>query len=315
MDYTDKRITVVCGGISTEREVSIRSGKAIYEALLGAGYKNVALFDLLQNNLNTLLAESPDLAFLALHGKGGEDGCIQGALELAGIRYTGSGVAASAVCMDKILTKKLLSFHSIPTPAFVVLENGECHDAGRSADLIIEKLGLPVVLKSPCQGSSIGIVIANDRKGVEQGIGEILRFGDRLLAEKFTDGTEVTLPLTGNRKICTYPVIEITSENSFYDYTSKYTPGMSHHIIPARIDANDIEKIREYGCRAYRAAGCRGLARIDFIVDKKAGPMVIEINSLPGMTETSLFPDAARYDGVSFPQLVDRIVKLAFSEE
>lgn len=314
MNCKNKKITVVCGGISTEREVSLRSGEAVYNALKEAGYPSVDLFDLRADNIAGLIAQKPDLAFLALHGYGGEDGCIQGALELAGIKYTGSGVAASAVCMNKILTKKLLSYHGIPTPDFVIYNREECADIPAIAEKLTDRLGLPMVLKSPCQGSSIGVVIASDRQGVEEGIREIFSYGDSMLAEMFADGTELTLPITGNTELTVYPAVEITSENEFYDYTSKYTLGLSHHIIPARIDEDTLKKAEELGMRAYRAAGCRGFSRIDCIVDRKRGPMVIEINTIPGMTDMSLFPDSARHAGVSFAELADRIVQLAFED-
>ncbi|MBQ8850487.1 MAG: D-alanine--D-alanine ligase [Clostridia bacterium] len=311
MDIKDLKITVIYGGISSEREVSLRSGKAVYEALRRGGFKNVGLFDLTRENIGELSSLSCDVAYLALHGKGGEDGCIQGMLELLGIPYTGSGVLASASCMDKIRTKELLDRVGLPTPRFVTLTEDECADREATAKRLSEKIGLPMVLKSPCEGSSIGVYIVKDALEVEKYIGEIFKYGDALLCEQFIDGVELTLPIVGNEELTVFPAIEITSENEFYDYESKYTEGMCHHIIPARISAEDAERISEIGKKAYRVLGCRGLSRIDMILDKVRGPMIIEINNLPGMTEMSLFPDSARYAGVPFEKLVEMIVAYA----
>ena len=306
----DKRIAVVCGGVSTEREVSLRSGEAVYNALCRYGFENVILFDLKQDNIMQLLAEKPDICFLALHGKGGEDGCIQGLLELAQIPYTGPGVEASAVCMNKILTKQVLEAAGLPTAKFAVLQKEDAGDLEQVADMLVEKVGLPMVVKSPCQGSSIGVIMVKERAEMPEAIREIFSLGDRLLAEQFLRGTEITLPILGNEEVTVLPDIEITSEREFYDYTAKYTSGLCHHIVPARISEADRKKAQEIGRKAYKVLGCRGLSRIDFIIDEKQGPMVIEVNTLPGMTEMSLFPDSARAAGISFENLVAKIVEL-----
>lgn len=302
------RIIVVCGGISSEREISLRSGKAVFEALLRRGYHQTSMFDLNRENAGKLIEMSPDIVFIALHGKGGEDGCIQGLLELAGIPYTGPGVGSSAVCMNKIFTKQILSDSGLPTAKFTVLKKDECLNLKQSSVGLIDKIELPMVLKSPCQGSSIGVVIVKDVTEMIPAMEEVFKFGDYLLAEQFVDGTEITLPIMGNEELTVLPVIEITSEREFYDYTSKYTPGLCHHIIPACIDAETERKVVEIGKKAYRVLDCCGLARVDFIVDKKLGPIIIEVNTSPGMTDMSLFPDAARYVGISYEELVERIL-------
>ncbi len=307
------RILVVCGGISTEREVSLRSGKAIYEALLRKGYVNSVLFDLTRNNIAQILQLKPDIVFLGLHGKGGEDGSIQGMLELAGIPYTGPGIATSAVCMDKILTKRVLANAGLPTAKFEVFRKDECADIKAVADALIDRLGLPMVLKSPCQGSSIGVVIVRSEDAMASAIEEVFKYGDNLLAEQFINGTEVTLPIMGNEDLTVLPVIEITSEREFYDYTAKYTSGLCHHIIPARISSDVERKLGELGMKAYRVLNCKGLSRIDFIVDEAAGPMIIEVNTLPGMTDMSLFPDAAKYVGISYDDLVERFLEFGLT--
>lgn len=314
MDRKDLKITVIYGGISSEREVSLRSGRAMHGALLRCGYKNVSLFDLTRDNLAQLLISRPDLAVLALHGKGGEDGCIQGALELAGIPYTGPSVEASAICINKIRTKEILESVGLPTPAFVTCHAAEASDMPKMAQMLIQKIGFPMVLKAPTQGSSIGVVIVKDRSELDAAVKEVFRYGDMLLAEQFVEGAELTLPILGNDEPISLPVVEITSENEFYDYHAKYTQGMCHHIIPARISDDESERISEIGKRAYRALGCSGLSRIDFILDRKKGPMIIEVNTLPGMTEMSLFPDSARYAGISFEALMDKIVCLALEK-
>ena len=303
-------VIVVCGGFSTEREVSLRSGEAVFKGLVKAGFKNVELFDLKRDNIVELISRKPDIVYLALHGQGGEDGCIQGMLELAQIPYTGPGVAASAVCMNKILTKQVLEAYNIPTAKFVVKRLEECDDIERVSSELINALGLPMVLKSPCQGSSIGVVLVKSAEEMEEGIREVFRYGNQLLAEEFLSGVEITLPIYGNEELTVLPDVEITSEREFYDYKAKYTSGLCHHIIPSRISESERAAVQEIGRRAYRALDCAGLSRIDFIVDKNKGPMVIEVNTLPGMTEMSLFPDSANAAGISFDQLVSKILTL-----
>ena len=311
MDIKKLKITVIYGGTSSEREVSLRSGKAVYNALRRAGFESVELFDLRRDTVKDIHMLDTDLAYLALHGKGGEDGCIQGMLELLGIPYTGSGVLASASCMDKIRTKEILEKNGLPTPAFVKVSRSEVDDRGLLTKRLVSEIGLPMVLKSPCEGSSIGVYIARTAEDVEGYAKEVFSLGDTLLCEAFADGVEVTLPVMGNGDAVTLPIIEITSENEFYDFESKYTQGMCKHILPARISESQADEVARIGRSAYTALGCAGLARIDFIIDKTRGPMVIEINTLPGMTDMSLFPDSARHAGVSFEELVTKIVGYA----
>lgn len=315
MNRKDLKVVIVYGGFSSEREVSLCSGAAVCDALRRGGYQNVSLFDLNRNNLSELLATPMDVAFLALHGEGGEDGKIQGALELIGVPYTGSAVEASANCMNKIRTKEILSHAGLPTPRFVTLYRWDCENAwNQRAEELIERIGLPMVLKAPSQGSSVGVYIVKDSESLISMMKEVFSFGDELLAEEFMEGMELTLPILGNCELTVLPAIEITSENEFYDYEAKYTQGMCHHILPARISDAVKKEIEEIGQKAYRAMGCRGLARIDFMLNSQGAPMVIEINTLPGMTEMSLFPDSAREAGISFEELTDRIVALALEQ-
>lgn len=301
------KLLVVCGGTSSEREVSLRSGNSIFAAFKRLGYANAELFDLTDSNITGLLEKKPDAVFLGLHGKGGEDGCIQGLLELARIPYTGPGVAASALCMNKILTKRVLENAGIPTAKFKVFKRSDTSPE-KIQDEVLATIGLPAVFKSPCEGSSIGVVIVRDEKDILSAVEEVFSHGDELMVEEFIAGTEVTLPILGNSEARPLPIIEITSERDFYDFKAKYTSGLCHHIIPARISAEDAEKTIEYGLKAYRTLGCRGLSRIDFIIGEK-GPVLIEVNTLPGMTDMSLFPDAARNAGISFDSLVEQILE------
>ncbi len=304
------KIIVVCGGFSSEREVSLRSGAAVYKALKGSGYNNTELFDLTEENLSELIDKKPDLVYITLHGVGGEDGCIQGALELANISYTGPGVETSAVCMNKVLTKQVMISYGIPTAKFLVFNNRQGVSAKEISSEIINKIGLPVVLKAPCEGSSVGVMIVNEEKNLEVAIEEIYSYGDTLLAEEFLSGTEVTLPILGNKELTVLPEVEITTDNQFYDFEAKYTAGKCNHIIPSSLSREEKEKVARIGADLYKILGCRGLSRIDFIVDKNKGPMVIEVNTSPGMTEMSLFPDSARYAKISFEELVLRVAEL-----
>lgn len=303
------KILVVCGGISTEREVSLKSGRAVFNALLRLGYMNVQLFDLRKDNMVDIFDIKPDIVYLALHGKGGEDGCIQGVLELAGIRYTGPGVACSAICMDKIMTKRVIENAGLPTAKFVVRRKDECDDLSLLTNQLIDEIGLPMVLKSPSQGSSIGVVIVRTKEDIRQAVQEVFKYGEYLLVEQYLDGTEVTLPIMGNNEPFVLPIVEITSEREFYDFTAKYTSGLCRHIIPACVESNVEKEIIDIGKKAYAVLNCKGLSRIDFIIDRHKGPMIIEVNTLPGMTDMSLFPDSARYIGISYEDLVERILE------
>lgn len=308
-----EKVLVIMGGTSTEREVSLRSGAAVTRALTEAGYMAIP-FDVQPDNVDKIKEINPDVAFLALHGKGGEDGTIQGLLEWMNIPYTGPGVASSAICMDKNLTKKVLMESGVATPDFMEYEKTDGKSLETVKNEVLARLGLPVVVKSPSQGSSIGVVMVNKEEAFIPAVEECLKYGDKVLFEQFVDGIELTVPILGNDELTVLPVIEIESENEFYDFESKYTQGMCRHIIPARIDEKIRKSVEEMAKKAYRAAQCTGISRIDFIVDKKGKPNVIEINTLPGMTEMSLFPDSARYAGITFSELTDKIVKLALEK-
>lgn len=303
------KILVLMGGFSSEREVSLRSGTAILNALLKLGYEAKAL-DLKTNSVQEIEDYRPDLVFVALHGKDGEDGTVQGLLEILNLPYTGSGVASSAIGINKVLTKKLLNSEGIPTAPFAILQKNTFNCSPAEIQTLIGSIGLPMVVKAATQGSSIGTYIVSQENEIANAIQSAFTYDTEVLVEKFIEGTEVTSSVIGNERVEVLPLIEITSANEFYDYESKYTPGKCSHIIPARVEQSIQDKIAELSSRVYKMIGCRGFARVDYIVDKAGNPFVLEINTIPGMTEMSLVPDAARAAGISFEELVDKIVKL-----
>lgn len=306
------RIGVLCGGRSEEREVSLRSGEAVYRALLAAGYHNVLKIDVGFDLVEQLKENKIELAFLALHGKYGEDGTIQGLLEMLEIPYTGSGVLASALAINKIAAKKIFTLEGIPTPAFTVVTRREVLNQGleQAAARAIKEVGVPAVVKANTQGSTIGISFVHEQEKMSAAIESALEYDHDVLIEEFIFGIEVTASVLGNHDPVTLPLIEITSVTGVYDYQAKYTPGMSDHIIPPRLPEEIQSKIKELAVRAYLALGCRGFGRVDFMV-KNDEIFALEVNTLPGMTATSLFPDAAKHAGIDFPELADRLVKLA----
>ena len=305
-----EKILVLMGGYSEERAVSLRSGAAVLNALTKLGYDAAAL-DLKGSSVQAIADYNPDLVFIALHGKDGEDGTVQGLLEIMGIPYTGSGVASSAIGINKVLTKKILMYEGIPTAAFAILKrNSTSPERELQLQSLLANIGLPMVIKAATQGSSIGTFIVRQESNVLKAIEAAFEFDAEVLVEKFIDGIEVTSTVIGNDVTQVLPLIEITSVNEFYDYESKYTPGKCNHIIPARIPDDLQKNIADLSKQVYRAIGCRGYSRVDFIIDKKGNPFVLEINTLPGMTEMSLVPDAARAVGIGFEELVDKIVKL-----
>ena len=309
------KIGVICGGRSAEREVSLRSGEAVYQALLSAGYTNVVKIDAKNDLVEQLKENKIELAFLSLHGKYGEDGTIQGLLEMLDIPYTGSGVLASAMAISKIATKKIFQLENIPTPAFTVITRREVTKKGIEAASAraIKEVGVPAVVKANTQGSTIGITFVHSLDKMSEAITSALNYDQDVLIEEFITGMEVTASVLGNDEPFALPLIEITSTTGVYDYEAKYTPGMSNHIIPPRLSEKVQRKIEDLAVKAFTALGCRGLGRVDFMITDSE-IFALEINTLPGMTATSLFPDAARYAGIEFPQLADRLVKLALEK-
>ena len=311
------KIAVLMGGPSSEREISIKSGTAVAAALADLGHE-VNKIDFNAEVVAKLKSFAPDVVFNVLHGKPGEDGSVQGLLEVLGIPCTGSGVLASAITMDKIITKRLLEHAGILTPDFLSWTAEEYAAAGGDIEVSISKhFGFPVVIKAPTQGSTIGTFIVREEKELAAAITGALKYDPCFMAEAFLSGTEITAAVLGNNEPLVLPLIEIVSNTGtgFYDYTAKYTPGMSDHIIPPRLPRDILDTAASLARRAYTIMSCRGFARVDMIVAGDGAPRVIEINSVPGMTATSLVPDAARAAGLDFPALVQKIIDLALENK
>jgi D-alanine-D-alanine ligase len=306
------KIGVLLGGRSAEREVSLRTGEAIYQALKIKGYPAVKI-DVDMDVVEKIKQSRIELAFLALHGKYGEDGTIQGMLEMLDIAYTGSPVLASALAIDKIATKKMLLFAGLPTPKYMPVERKEAEIKGLTAvaTQIIEEFNIPLVVKAPTQGSTIGMSFVHKKEDLVPALKLAYQHDPVALVEHFVEGIEVTASVLGNEQPVVLPLIEIVSVTGVYDYEAKYTTGMSEHIIPPRISEEQQNTVKELAVRTFKELGCRGPARVDFIIDHRGNPYILEVNTIPGMTATSLFPDAAKAAGIEFPELVDQIVKLA----
>lgn len=305
------RIELISGGWSQEREVSLKSGDAVFDALDKDKYEVRRLDP--RDELVTLLqnAKDIDLVMLLLHGKKGEDGTIQGLLDLLGLRYVGSGVLASALAMNKVLSKELFRNAGLTVPRGITVAPGEYVDT----HALFSALGSPAVIKPVGEGSSIGLEICGTEQEAEQSIRDILATGQEVLAEEYIGGIEVTCPVLGNKTPEPLPAIEIIprEEYRFFSYTAKYVSGASEEICPARLVSNVYRKVQECAVRAHEVLGCRHLSRTDMIVVDE-DVYVLETNTIPGMTKNSLFPLAAKTAGISFPRLMDRLIELAFEE-
>lgn len=284
------------GGISTERDISLRSGQAVYNALIEKGYNAIPI-DVGRDVVRRLMEEEIDVAFIVLHGRYGEDGTIQGLLEVMGIPYTGSGVLASAMALDKVVSKKVFIFHGIPTPEFRVVKGSE----PSTPDSYI---GLPLVVKPASQGSTIGVTVVKEEGGLKAAFEEAWRYGDTVLVERYIEGREITVGILNGKVL---PIIEIRPKEGIYDYKAKYTPGMTEYIVPVRLGDRVEERVKEIALKAYQALGCRGVARVDMILAWET-PYVLEVNTIPGMTELSLIPKAAASSGIGFSDLVEEIL-------
>jgi D-alanine-D-alanine ligase len=295
-----KKIGVMMGGLSREREISLKTGKAILKALIEKGY-TVCPIDVGQDIAEILVKEKIEYAFIALHGRFGEDGTIQGMLELMKIPYTGSGVLASALALHKIMAKRIFICEKIPTPSFEVFQRQEISkDPLRNISL-----PLPLVVKPAREGSTIGVSIARTGQEIVSALKEAGKYDEEILVEEFMKGKEITV---GMLEDIPMPVIEIVPKSGFYDYHSKYTKGETEYVIPARIPREKYLYAQEVSLKAFRALGCSGCARVDLMTDENGDPFVIDVNTMPGMTETSLLPKAASYAGISFEDLVERIL-------
>lgn len=288
------------GGLSREREISLKTGKAILKALTEKGY-TVTAIDVGEDIGEKLVRGKIEYAFLALHGRFGEDGTIQGMLELMRIPYTGSAVLASALAMHKIMAKKFFLCEKIPTPRFEVFQREEIKK-GLQRKI---SLPLPVVVKPAREGSTIGISIVRKEEELIPAFKKAMEYDEEILIEEFMKGKEITVGILEDIPL---PMIEIVPKSGFYDFHSKYTKGETQYILPARISREKYLYAQEISLKAFQTLGCSGVARVDLMTDENENPFVIDVNTMPGMTETSLLPKAASYAGIPFEDLVERIL-------
>lgn len=291
------KIAVLLGGPSSERAVSLRSGAAVSGALKKLGATPVEILVGRDTSwLARLKRARPDFVFIALHGKYGEDGAAQAELESAGFRYCGSGPAASALAMDKAETKRVLEASGIRTPAGQI--------ARRRTK--ITATTFPCVVKPSDEGSAVGVSIARNRRELSKAVKSALKYSSTALIEKYIPGVEITAAVLDGECL---PLIEIVPKGSFYDYRSKYSPGMSDHIVPARIASAAAQEASKIATKSFRALGCRAFGRVDMKVAPDGRIYVFEVNTIPGLTATSLFPDAARAAGISFERLIELMIR------
>ncbi len=311
---TAKRIGVLMGGFSSEREVSVRSGLAIYQTLQELGYDSV-LIDVGKGLVNDLKKEKVRFAFLALHGGIGENGAVQGLLELLGLPYTGSGVLASALAMDKEASKKIFSYHRLSVPPFIVVHKVTAKRSRGTEPLTTElptpSFELPWIIKPAAEGSSIGVSIVKERSAFAATVEKTFSFGGRVMIEKFIEGKEVHVAILGNRVL---GGVEVKPSLEFYNYEAKYTSGLTEYIIPPLIDEAIYEKAKDAAMQAHVALRCSGASRVDLRIDESGTPYVLEVNTLPGMTVTSLLPKIAKSAGLSFNDLIKEIIRLAIKK-
>ncbi len=296
-ELKSKKIGVLMGGLSAEREVSLKSGAGVHQALQERGYRAVAI-DVGRDLAQVLAREGIEVAFVCLHGRYGEDGAVQGLLELLSIPYTGSGVLASALAMDKIFAKKVFAASGLTVAPYLVLGRGDFVEPEQLP------FGLPAVVKPAREGSSVGVGIVKSREQLAPAVADAFRYDREILVEQFIKGREIQVGVLADRSI---GAIEIVPKNEFYDYEAKYTDGMATHIMPAPLPPDLYAKVLSQGEEAHRALGCSGYSRVDFLVTEAGDCFLLEVNTLPGMTALSLLPEIAQGAGIPFPELVERI--------
>ena len=307
------KVAVLAGGWSDEREISLVSADSVMKGLAEAGFENVDLLDVASEEFGERLATGNyDVAFVAMHGPIGEDGCIQGLLEVLRIPYTFSGVLSSAMGSEKGIAKAIYHEAHIPTPKGVALNPGHIPDEAETERLVCE-LGLPMFVKPAANGSSYGVTKISRAKDLTQAVLDARAGSGRVLIEECVTGTEVTVPVLGNGKDAhALAVIEIVTNADFYDLKVKYEPSELHHVIPARLSPEVYTRVQALAVRAHKVLGCRDVSRSDFIVKADGTPVILETNTIPGMTPSSLLPDSARHEGTSFAQLCSNFVEWAY---
>jgi D-alanine-D-alanine ligase len=306
------KVGVLMGGWSPEKKISMMSGKGVTEGLKKAGIQAVPVVltaaDKDEKRLGKKLRSARlNAIFIALHGGFGEDGTLQALLDKWEIPYTGSGALACGLAMHKGCSKLVFEANGIPAAPWQALHKS----LGRARWLKEIRLGLPLVVKPADVGSAIGVTIVRKKEQLVKAIQKAFKYSQWAVLEKFIPGVEVTATVLGERVL---PIIEIVSQNEFYDFDAKYTPGHSDHVIPARIPAKSAQKVRDYALKAGKAMGCEDYYRVDFIVPKKGEPQILEVNTAPGMTATSLVPDAAKAAGISFPKFLKTVVGMALKK-
>jgi D-alanine-D-alanine ligase len=304
---TDKYVGVLMGGTSAERDISLKSGKAIFQALQGSGY-NVVTIDVGHDICSVLEKERVDIAFLALHGGQGENGSIQGMLEVLRIPYTGSGVLSSALAMNKEASKKIFLYHNIPVPPYMVIPDKSSHIHTLSAI----DFSLPLVVKPVAEGSSVGVSIVRNEEDIMPAFEKAIDYGPRVIIEQYIEGKEVHIGILNGNVL---GGVEVRPSLEFYNYEAKYTAGLTEYILPPEIDHDVYEQSKEVALAAHSALGCQGATRVDLIIDDKGNPYVLEVNTIPGMTETSLLPKIAGLVGLSFSGLLEDILRGVIEEK
>ena len=311
-----KNIAVLMGGRSLEREFSIKSGQRVSNALRKLGH-NVIKLDVDESIVDNLNSEKIDLAYIALHGKDGEDGTIQEILEVLNIPYTGPGVYPNVLSFDKIISKQIFISHNIPTSPFYFLNASSFRELGSSKLLpfIVKKIGLPLVVKPSAQGSALGIKLVNNAEDLPDAIISALGYSKKVILEKFIDGIELAVSIIGKEKPKTLPTVEIVPKKKFFDFESRSKVGEVDYFVPARISSSLDKKVKEVAIAVHNSLKCAKLSRVDIMLDRKEKiPYVLELNTSPGMTDTSLLPMAAEEAGISFEELVDEIIKMSLSD-
>ena len=299
--WKNKKVAVLLGGTSKEREISLRTGTAIAQALKRRGY-DVREIDVASGRelVASINKERPDVVVVALHGKLGEDGCVQGLLEMMRLPYTGGGVLASAVGMDKVVCNQLARSMGIPCPEAYLFD-------ANVDDVKALKLpfSLPVIVKPSREGSTINMTIVKEASGLAGALRQAAESDNKILVERYVDGREVTVGVLNGMAL---PTLEIAPKSGFYDYTSKYTKGMTEYIVPARISESCGKRLQDWSQKIYQAIECEGTARVDFVVTSDESAFFLEINTIPGMTELSLVPKAAAHMGLGFEDVCERLL-------
>jgi D-alanine-D-alanine ligase len=308
------KVAVLKGGPSLERQVSLRSGARVEDALDRLGHE-VAPIDVASDLIEQLEAQSPDVAFVALHGRGGEDGTVQELLDIVGVPYTGSGVLACMRSVDKVLTKHLLVEADLPTPEFFAFSETAFRELGAADALpaIEERLAFPIVVKPAAQGSALGVKFARTAQDVPAALVAAFSYDSRVLLERHVAGRDVAVSILDGRAL---PVVEaVPRDEDFYDFEARYEIGRTDFVCPADLTPECTARTQELALTTYELLGCRGFARVDLMVEDSTGePLVLEVNAIPGLTETSLLPMAAEASGISFDELIGQILDLALAQ-